>query len=927
MKTGFFKRFISGSLATLMIVAAMMSSVSAKSFDDVASDESFAEPIEILSDIGVIKGTTDSKFSPDESVSREQMAMLLFRLMIGKDNAGSLNTTAFTDLYDATYNGAISWANASGYILGTSDDTFEPREGIMLQDAMAMLVRALGHSSLQMNAGYPWTYIDTAVKLGLDKGLEDLKYTKELTRAEVAVVLYNALTAEYLIPRTASNGMTFYESTTIIERVFGYEIDESVIVATNNYAIEGVDTVTKDGYITVRTEDGLLTVKYEELGLAGEADSHLGEKIKLVYKNDEKTRLVSVLGCTEIGKSQPASTITVGKNNAYIEIGGVKYQVVENRSDALATNANELLVYAYDADGKLSQITSNGALADLLGAYDAKLLFDDKNAATADRLILKPFAFGKLEISGGKVNLAGNMKESDLTIINPHKAGDDDYVLYYFNDANDTLELSAVLPVTESGTVSRLTASTVTIGGTRYKLGNELLGISAESLYDKLIIGEKVRAVIYGDAVIAIDSSSTSVFAPSKYLVATSGTTPVFSSGKFGYVMTALIDGSEETIFVTNGSVNEGEVYRYITDAAGSYTLIPAVNTDGFIESGNDEFVQSNSTNDEIAFIIDEAASSTVSHAGSHYSIAEGSADAISSTGSDESSIHFVTNENTLIVVGNGEDFAVSKGVYTSTITIADGASVTAIFDNEVGKVETLRYLYISDGALGSVDATATGVKIIACTGTELVDNEVFYIYSVLNMATGKVESMMSESSSLVSGKNYLTDMEGLISETEASITDGVVTGYTSGTITLGGTTYTLAKDALIYKLNTSNAVQSLKIADTYMKNVEIIIHDDKIQSVIVLGEADFTASYDAGVVTLTALDDLPAGESFSLVSLIQMEDEDSDETEIDLDGITPEAVEGDDFAFRFTKELEAGIYKLSFKVNGVSFYEMFIVE
>ena len=301
MKTGFFKRFISGSLATLMIVAAMMTGAQAKVFDDVNTDEHFAEQIEILTDIGIIKGTGETEFSPDDPVSREQMALFLFRLMIGNDNAGGINTTPFTDLYDDTYSGAISWANASGYILGTSATTFEPTEGIMLQDAMAMLVRALGHSSVQMNNGYPWTYIDAAVKLGLDKGLEDLSYTKELTRSEVAAVIYNALTAQYLIPRTASNGMTFYESTTIIERVFGYDIDESVIVATNDFAIEGADTVTKDGYVTVRTEDGLITVKFEELGLSGEADDHLGKSVKLVYKRDDKTKLVSVLGCSELG--------------------------------------------------------------------------------------------------------------------------------------------------------------------------------------------------------------------------------------------------------------------------------------------------------------------------------------------------------------------------------------------------------------------------------------------------------------------------------------------------------------------------------------------------------------------------------------------------------------------------------------------------
>ncbi|MBO5220467.1 MAG: S-layer homology domain-containing protein [Clostridia bacterium] len=926
MKTGFFKRFISGSLATLMIVAAMMTGAQAKVFDDVNTDEHFAELIVILTDIGIIKGTGETEFSPDDSVSREQMALFLFRLMIGNDNAGGINTTPFTDLYDDTYSGAISWANASGYILGTSATTFEPTEGIMLQDAMAMLVRALGHSSVQMNNGYPWTYIDAAVKLGLDKGLEDLSYTKELTRSEVAAVIYNALTAEYLIPRTASNGMTFYESTTIIERVFGYDIDESVIVATNDFAIEGADTVTKDGYVTVRTEDGLITVKFEELGLSGEADDHLGKSVKLVYKRDDKTKLVSVLGCTELGKAESAETITVGKNNAHIEIGGVKYQVVETLSDALATNANELLVWAYDRDGELSQVTSNADLAAMLGAFDATLLFDDRDSATADRLIIKPYAFGQLQISGGKVNLAGNMKEADLTMINPDKAEHGDWVLYYFNDTHDTLEMAAVLPVTESATVSRLTASTVTIGGKRYTLGNELLGISAASVRDQLRVGEKVRAVIYGDAVLAVDASSTSVFAPSRYLIAKSGTTPVFSGGKFGYVMEAVIDGVTETIFVTNSSVDAGDVYRFVTDAAGTYTLIPADITGGVIDSGNDQFVQSNDDNDEIAFIIGEADGTTIVKSGSYYALSQGDADAVSSTGADESSIRFVTDKNTMIIVKKDGVYSVAKGVYASTVTIADGASVTAVFDNEVGSVETLRYLYISDGALGSIDASASGVKIIERTGSELIDDEIFYIYSVLNLATGKVESMMSESASLIVGKNYLTSMDGLISVTEASVTNGVVTGHTAGTITLGGSTYALADDALIYTLNADDEVVSVKLSDTYMHNVEIIVSGDKVQAVILLDKADFTVSHEAGTLTVTARDNLSDADSYALTKLVLLDTEEETETEIDIEDIRTERVDGERFAFRFSHTLEAGTYVLTFQVNGVSFEEMFII-
>lgn len=918
-----FKRFMSGSLTCLLVAGMMSSGLWAKSYDDVKNDAPFSEQIGILSDIGVVKGTSDKEFSPDAPVTREQMALLLFRLMIGKDSAGTLNTSPFTDLYDDTYSGAISWANASGYILGTSDVTFEPTAGITLQDAMTMLVRALGHSSLQMNSGYPWTFIDAAVKLGLDDGLEDLRYTKELTRAEVAALLYNALTADYMIPRTASNGMTFYEKTTIIERVFGYEIDESVIVATNDFALPGAETVTKTGYVTVKNEKGFMTVKFQELGLNGTANENLGKNIRLVYKNDEKAKLVTVLGSTELGKIVSPDKITAGKDNTYIEIGGIKYQVVEKLSDKLATNANELLVYAYDNDGVLSQIKTNADLAALTGAFDAKLIFDDKDSETADRLIIKSYGFGQYKVNGGKVNLAGNRKLTDITVNSPEKLSDGDYVLWYYNEANKTLDIAAILPVSEVGTVTRLTTTTATIGGVKYDLGNDKLGVSASDIRSQLTVGGKVRVVVYNNAVIAVDSASDTIYSPSKYLVAESGTTAVFVNGKFGYVIEANIDGVKQDIFVTNKTVETGKVYRYTTDGAGNYTLIAATVSGGVINSGNSEFVQSNKQNDEIAYIIDKADASSVIRGNSHYTISAGNASAMTSTGMNESAISFVTDKNSMIVVKNGSNYQVISGRTTASIKINDGASVTAVFSNEVGSVETLRYLYISDGSLGNVASTANSVKVLALAGRELIDGKVYTLYTALDFSTGKVETMMSLESDLTVGKNYLTRVDGLISADEAEVISGVVTGYTKTTITIGGETYTVDSSTVIAALKSDNTTEIVKLSDLYMKNVELTVSNGVLKSVISLGDPGFKAEYSNDTITITAKDKLSGLGSVEFVKLSRVEEDKL----VEVDASAFKANYSEDNGFRLTLTapatvvtLKTGTYVIEFTADDASF-------
>ena len=86
-----------------------------------------------------------------------------------------------------------------------------------------------------MNENYPWSYINAGIKLGLDRGLENIAYDKTLTRAETAVILYNALTSEYLLGKTAPNGNVYYESTSIIEEI--KFLKSSLFLSTNTLII------------------------------------------------------------------------------------------------------------------------------------------------------------------------------------------------------------------------------------------------------------------------------------------------------------------------------------------------------------------------------------------------------------------------------------------------------------------------------------------------------------------------------------------------------------------------------------------------------------------------------------------------------------------------------------------------------------------
>ena len=836
------KKFVSVALASLMIAGSAVMTF-AKNFDDVKEDNSAKVEISILTDIGVIKGTGEGEFSPDENVTREQMAAFLFRLMMGRDDAGRVNTTKFDDLYEPHYHGAISWANAAGYIKGISPRRFNPTGGITKQDAMTMLVRALGQDNGSMEAGYPWSFINAAVKLGLDRGLEDVAYTDTLTRAETAVLLYNALTSEYIVGRTTVNGSIYFESTSIIEEVYGYGMAVGTIVATNDYTLDGA-TVVKNGYVSVRCIDGegafFMTVPAAEMGLDGEENEHIGKSFSIIYnKENNKYKVLSAVQTTS---TQEFESIKIDTNRDKVEIGEEKFTLVDEFSDELTTNNNELMLFAFDGDGTLELVESTDELSELLGFYRVTLMVDRGHAKIG---LIRVFNMGTFNVDkNGNINIAGGKNTEDLTITGVENVKNGDRVLYYYNAETAELEIAKKLEIT-TGAVTRLTASTVKIGDKTLSLGNEIAGITAESIRNKLVLGAEVTVAVHNGAVVEVIEGVT-VTDSSRYLIALTDAHKVYENGSFRYVMEAYIDGEEKHIYVKDDSGREGQVYRF-TENGGTYTLIAPTVEDGIILTGKNEFVQNSGNVDEIAYIIDSALNTKIELGGrNYYTVNKGDASASASV-AGLSDIRFVSDKDTVIVVVSGGKINRVTGEFASTINVNDGAQVIAVLDNEVGSVETLKFLYISDGSLGNYDLDADFVRILAHHGLVFENNKAYNEYIVYNFASGKIAAMLSEHDNLTVGEDYRTGSDGTITDAAAEVVQsGFVTGYTSGTVSIDGATFTLASDVKIIGITDDFKIEDVQLSDLYMSHVEFVAENNVITLIIAKGEAQFEASFIA---------------------------------------------------------------------------------
>ena len=76
---------------------------------------------------GVVTGTTPTTFSPNASVTREQLVTMLFRYSGAAAPTGNLNQFTDANRVSAYAVPAVIWAVQNGIVNGMGDGTFNPK--------------------------------------------------------------------------------------------------------------------------------------------------------------------------------------------------------------------------------------------------------------------------------------------------------------------------------------------------------------------------------------------------------------------------------------------------------------------------------------------------------------------------------------------------------------------------------------------------------------------------------------------------------------------------------------------------------------------------------------------------------------------------------------------------------------------------------
>lgn len=167
---------------------------------DVVGTE-YEDAVARLEQLKVLEGYPDGTFKPANTITRAEFAAVVVRVK-GLEAAAQAakGTTVFTDVPATNWaSGYVNIASKMNFVKGMGDGTFAPNSPVTYEQAVTMVIRALGYEpAAEARGGYPYGYLIVANENGLldaVKGVQGLPAPRGL----VAQLVDNALEIPQMI--------------------------------------------------------------------------------------------------------------------------------------------------------------------------------------------------------------------------------------------------------------------------------------------------------------------------------------------------------------------------------------------------------------------------------------------------------------------------------------------------------------------------------------------------------------------------------------------------------------------------------------------------------------------------------------------------------------------------------------------------------
>ena len=175
-------------------------------FADVAADAWYADAVQYVYENGMMSGTSETTFSPDVTTTRGMIVTILYRLEGSPDLLNENLGYPYADVdANAYYADAVYWARQNGIVSGMSAEQFAPNDAITREQMAAILYRyaqfkgydvsAKADLSVYTDAAQVSTYATDAMawangaQLITGTSVTTLTPAGNATRAQVATIL------------------------------------------------------------------------------------------------------------------------------------------------------------------------------------------------------------------------------------------------------------------------------------------------------------------------------------------------------------------------------------------------------------------------------------------------------------------------------------------------------------------------------------------------------------------------------------------------------------------------------------------------------------------------------------------------------------------------------------------------------------------
>ena len=460
-------------LALVLAFACAFTMFAGAAFTDQADIKVENEVVDTLIELGVINGYTDGSFKPNDTVTRAEMAKMIYVLRTGNSDASAYNNdkTSFTDVNGHWAAGFIKYCQSVGIIAGQSATKFAPDQTVTAQEAAKMLLVTLGYDANKAGlVGINWASKTNA--LADENGLLDdvnTSFTGPCPRQYAAQLIYNAIDTPTVVWRDdAYTNVTLLgdDNKTVGEKFMNLKKTTAVLEDVSKTSGKETFELTLDKSTVDenKTTDDKGKALYNFTDVKKDYSDLKYQMVTVLYKNNDKSKVYGVYA-TKDNTQQTGILKDLKMDGVKVKLDGTKYDLAKTTSvyvNGYKINDDIKTFVAKYGDDSSTKYQD----AAYMQPTEVKLLATD---GSTDYSILNVKTFAVAEVTAvGSDYINVSFKKGDNTIATKSKLESDDWDWYDGVKKNDYVVLTAAGNYgTNHGLVEKATVVTGKVNGTK----------------------------------------------------------------------------------------------------------------------------------------------------------------------------------------------------------------------------------------------------------------------------------------------------------------------------------------------------------------------------------------------------------------------------------------------------------------------------